>query len=132
MPRRHPLTCVRCKFGKTTIFIPITPATKLPELKAALFQTITSVGADELVSLPTSVEDVALFKSNNSTTTSDDQDEQWDRLKDDKSGADKWGMQVVYEQAAEIGVSFRGSDGTFAKPEIERPIDEDDEDVTAA
>ncbi|KAM0792910.1 hypothetical protein ACM66B_002671 [Microbotryomycetes sp. NB124-2] len=124
MVRRHPLTCVRCKFARTTIFVPITPSTKLNELKAALFQAVTSVGADEVPELPATADDVALWRRTDDNAV-EGQEEQWEKLKDDKSGADKWGI----EQAAEIGVSFRGGDGTFSKPEIERPVDEDEEEA---
>ncbi|KAK4046487.1 hypothetical protein OIV83_006013 [Microbotryomycetes sp. JL201] len=126
MVRRHPLTCVRCKFAKTTIFVPIKPSTKLGELKAQLFEAIKATAADDISDLPSSEDEMALWRRLDDENA-DGQEEQWERLKDDKSGADKWGI----EQAAEIGVSFRGGDGTFSMPEIERPVDEDEEDLPA-
>ncbi|SCZ92593.1 BZ3500_MvSof-1268-A1-R1_Chr5-2g08011 [Microbotryum saponariae] len=119
-PRKHPLTVFRLKLNKTTVFLPVSSSTTLSSLRTDLIQALKHGRDTEVDPLPASPNEIALWRSSGV-----EGEETWTRLTDEKSTADKWGLQ----EAAEIGVSVKNSDaGTFPEPTVERPVDSDDEE----
>ncbi|BGP29435.1 hypothetical protein JCM10296v2_001174 [Rhodotorula toruloides] len=130
MPRAHPLSSLRLKVSKTTILLPVSSSTTLSSLRSlvltALQATASSAFQDDpdLPALPSSANDIALWRLEAPEKQADGSaSEKWVRLRDEKSGADKWGVA----EAEEIGVSFKSADGTFPTPVVVRPVDEYEE-----
>ncbi|GAA6060291.1 hypothetical protein JCM10212_002932 [Sporobolomyces blumeae] len=143
MPR-HPLTCLRFKIAKTTVFLSVEPATTLSSLQETLFSALEATSSSSASSpgpasdladpdapqladvppLPTSPSDIAFWRLEPGEAGTDAADK-WIRLTDDKSGAGKLGLN----EAEEVGVSFKADDGSFPPPVVERP--QDDEEVDA-
>ncbi|KAL8279870.1 hypothetical protein RQP46_007720 [Phenoliferia psychrophenolica] len=124
MPPKAALTCFLAKFQRTTVFLPITSSSTLATLRVALLDALTQsrpTDSPELepepTELPNSAAQIAFWKS-------DAEDEeggtQWVQLKDEKSGADKWGLG----EAAVLGVSFK-EDGVFPPPNVVAPPQDD-------
>ncbi|GAA6012645.1 hypothetical protein JCM10207_009067 [Rhodosporidiobolus poonsookiae] len=128
MPRAFPLASLRLKVSKTTLLIPVSSSTTLSALRAtaleALAATATTNADDpDLPAVPESADDVALWRLDKVEADEAGLGEKWVRLTDEKSGADKWGVG----ESEELGVSFRGADGTFPKPTVVRPVDDYEE-----
>ncbi|SCV72609.1 BQ2448_4146 [Microbotryum intermedium] len=118
-PRKHPLTVFQLKLNKTTVFLPVSSSSTLSSLRSELIEALKHGRDTEVDPLPTSADQIALWRSSGI-----EGEETWTRLTDEKSTADKWGLQ----EAAEIGVSIQSSDGTFPEPTVERPVDSDGEE----
>ncbi|KAI5480998.1 hypothetical protein MNV49_006184 [Pseudohyphozyma bogoriensis] len=73
----------------------------------------------DLEELPASEDDIAFWRN----LGGNGEDDKWDRLTDEKSTADKWGLK----EAEEVGVSFK-SGGSFPKPTVVRPVDPEEEE----
>ncbi|GAA5871093.1 hypothetical protein JCM16303_001686 [Sporobolomyces ruberrimus] len=133
MPK-HPLTCLRFKVAKTTIFLPVTPSSTLASLRKTLLSALefssTENASPEMefadLVLPKSASDIALWRLEPSTKEEEVEgaEENWVRMSDEKSTADKLGLR----EAEEVGVSFIGSDGKFPKPSVVRPRDDEYEE----
>ncbi|GAA6035007.1 hypothetical protein JCM8097_002140 [Rhodosporidiobolus ruineniae] len=127
MPRAFPLSSLRLKLSKTTLLLPVTPTTTLSSLRSTLFAALTATAASaaeddpDLPSLPTEAKDIALWRLD--AAGENGEEEKWVRLTDEKSGADKWGVN----ESEEIGVSFKADDGSFPPPTVVRPVDEYEE-----
>ncbi|GAA5973270.1 hypothetical protein JCM11641_003043 [Rhodosporidiobolus odoratus] len=126
MPRAFPLSSLLLKASKTTILIPVSSATTLSTLRTTLLEALRSTTptaqADDpdLPTLPEDAKDIALWRLEQ---TPEGEEDKWVRLTDEKSGADKWGVN----ESDEIGVSFKASDGTFPTPSVVRPVDDYEE-----
>ncbi|GAA5871920.1 hypothetical protein JCM8547_003304 [Rhodosporidiobolus lusitaniae] len=121
---RFALSCLRLKQSKTTLLIPVTPSTTLANLRSealAALQATAAHNADDVVLavLPDKPEDIALWRKD-PVVTPEGAEDNWVRLTDEKSGADKWGVG----ESEEIGFSFRAEDGSFPEPSVDRPIDD--------
>ncbi|SGY67855.1 BQ5605_C004g02816 [Microbotryum silenes-dioicae] len=92
----------RLKLNKTTVFLPVSSSTTLSSLRTDLIQALQHGRDTEVDPLPASPNEIALWRSSGA-----EGEETWTRLTDEKSTADKWGLQ----EAAEIGVSVKSSDG---------------------
>ncbi|GAA5998079.1 uncharacterized protein JCM10292_002307 [Rhodotorula paludigena] len=115
--------------SKTTVLIPVSSATTLATLRTTLLSALTSTASHaasddpDLPALPESADDIALWRLEAPEKDAEgNESEKWVRLRDEKSGADKWGVS----EAEELGVSFRGGDGTFPLPTVIRPVDEEE------
>lgn len=80
-----------------TILLPVTSSTTLSALRSSVLEALKHGGAEELKELdmvvPTTDKDIALWKRIGGVVeASADDEQQWERLKDEKSGADKWGL----------------------------------------
>lgn len=71
--------------------LPVTSATTLAVLRATLMDALAHGAGDELPELPKAANDIALWCL---LSQEDDevQEDKWERLTDEKSGADKWGL----------------------------------------
>ncbi|GAA6010900.1 hypothetical protein JCM11491_004591 [Sporobolomyces phaffii] len=137
MPK-HPLTCLRFKLAKTTIFLPVSSTSTLASLRETLLSALASSRFDAALpepeyldlELPAHATDIALWRLEPSSSAEaaggagGGAEEKWIRLTDEKSTADKLGLR----EAEEVGVSFKSSDGTFPSPSVLRPRDEYDEE----
>ncbi|GAA5901990.1 uncharacterized protein JCM6883_000459 [Sporobolomyces salmoneus] len=135
MPK-HPLTCLRFKLAKTTIFLPVTSSSTLSSLRQTLLSALEFSSSDasapelefsELGELPKKASDIALWRLEPSAVAAAGEEggaeESWIRLTDEKSTADKLGLR----EAEEVGVSFKSSDGDFPLPTVVRPKDDYEE-----
>ncbi|GAA5833854.1 hypothetical protein JCM5353_003074 [Sporobolomyces roseus] len=124
MPK-HPLTCLRFKLSKTTIFLPVDSKATLSSLRETLLSALQAT-PDSSIDLPKSSKDIALWRLEPSEQQEvEDGEEKWIKLSDEKSTADKLGLS----EAEEVGVSFKGPDGKYPKPKVERPREDEDEEM---
>ncbi|BGP37383.1 hypothetical protein JCM10450v2_001292 [Rhodotorula kratochvilovae] len=129
MPRAHPLSCLRLKLSKTTVLLPVTPSTTLPALRISLLAALTATASaatsddPDLPALPSDTEDIALWRLDAPERDADGNErDKWVLLRDETSGADKWGVN----EGDELGVSFKAADGSFPEPTVVRPADDDE------
>ncbi|GAA5837335.1 hypothetical protein JCM3766R1_000417 [Sporobolomyces carnicolor] len=117
-----------------TILLPVTASTAtLSSLRQALLSALESSSGSEPPELwqdhlggpiPTTSEDIALWRLEpREDDAAPDANENWIRLTDEKSTADKFGLQ----EADQVGVSFRSQDGEFPQPSVIRPKDDYEE-----
>ncbi|GAA5984770.1 hypothetical protein JCM5350_004233 [Sporobolomyces pararoseus] len=138
MPK-HPLTTLRFKIAKTTIFLPVTSTSTLSTLRETLISALRASNQDssnpELefsqLQLPESGNDIAFWRLEPPSSTTGTSEgggetvENWIRLKDEKTSLEKLGLR----EAEEIGISFKDSNGQFPLPTVVRPLDDDYEEV---
>jgi hypothetical protein len=74
-----------------TVLLPVTPATTLAVLRALLMDALSHGAGDELPELPKAANDIALWRLLHQEED-EVQEDKWERLTDEKSGADKWGL----------------------------------------
>ncbi|GAA5970005.1 hypothetical protein JCM3765_007274 [Sporobolomyces pararoseus] len=129
MPK-HPLTTLRFKIAKTTIFLPVPPTSNFTTLRETLLSALKSTSTSNLETellnqpLPESVDDIAFWKLEPSSEGEKEGGENWIRFKDDKTSLEKLGLR----EAEEVGISFKDSNGKFPSPTVIRPIDDYEEE----
>ncbi|GAA5925002.1 uncharacterized protein JCM15063_005789 [Sporobolomyces koalae] len=151
MPKQ-PLTCLRFKlaksnvtslppakipqktdqvvFGSATIFLPVDSKSTLSTLRTTLLSALKFAASDTSspefeyvdLTLPGSEQDIALWRLEPATNEEDE--ENWIRLTDEKSTADKLGLR----EAEQVAVSFKNAQGEFPKPLVIRPREDEYEE----